>query len=54
MGLSQCFNLQVLHYVEKPSTFVSTVVNAGAYLFTPDIFQHLGNVFQNNHANDLM
>lgn len=45
---------EVLHYVEKPGTFVSSLVNAGAYFFTPDIFEHLGNVFQNNHANDLI
>lgn len=45
---------QVLHYVEKPGTFVSSTVNAGAYLFTPDIFDHLGQVFAANHQNELM
>lgn len=34
------------HYVEKPSTFVSEVINCGIYLFTPAIFQHIGEVFQ--------
>lgn len=39
---------QVQHYVEKPSTFVSEVINCGIYLFTPAIFQHIGEVFQRN------
>uniref|UniRef100_A0A665UP27 Uncharacterized protein n=1 Tax=Echeneis naucrates TaxID=173247 RepID=A0A665UP27_ECHNA len=33
---------EVLHYVEKPSTFVSDIINCGIYLFNPDIFQHIG------------
>lgn len=45
---------QVLHYVEKPGTFISSTVSAGAYLFTPDIFDHLGKVFAANHQNELM
>ncbi|KAI4887155.1 hypothetical protein NFI96_029437 [Prochilodus magdalenae] len=44
---------EVLHYVEKPSTFVSDIINCGIYLFTPDIFQHIGSVFQKNQQ-DLM
>lgn len=44
---------QVLHYVEKPSTFVSDIINCGIYLFTPEIFQHIGAVFQKNQQ-DLM
>ncbi|XP_072730923.1 mannose-1-phosphate guanylyltransferase regulatory subunit alpha isoform X4 [Ciconia boyciana] len=39
---------EVQHYVEKPSTFVSEIINCGVYLFTPDIFQHIGEVFQRN------
>uniref|UniRef100_A0AAR2JY17 Nucleotidyl transferase domain-containing protein n=1 Tax=Pygocentrus nattereri TaxID=42514 RepID=A0AAR2JY17_PYGNA len=41
----------VLHYVEKPSTFVSDIINCGIYLFTPDIFQHIGAVFQKNQQD---
>lgn len=41
-------HLQVQHYVEKPSTFVSEIINCGIYLFTPAIFQHIGEVFQRN------
>ncbi|XP_043097056.1 mannose-1-phosphate guanyltransferase alpha-B [Puntigrus tetrazona] len=39
---------EVLHFVEKPSTFVSDIINCGIYLFTPDIFGHIGVVFQRN------
>lgn len=41
--------MQVLHYVEKPSTFVSSLINAGAYLFTPEIFTMLGEAFLANY-----
>ena len=40
---------QVLHFVEKPETFVSTLINAGAYLFTPEIFKILGDEFKRNY-----
>lgn len=43
---------QVLHYVEKPTTFVSTLINCGVYLFTSDIFVHLANVFKGKTLND--
>lgn len=45
---------QVLHYVEKPSTFVSDIINCGIYLFNPDIFQHIGSVFQKNQQDMLL
>jgi mannose-1-phosphate guanylyltransferase len=38
---------EILHYVEKPSTFVSTLVNCGVYLCSLDIFQRLATVFKN-------
>ncbi|XP_065200227.1 mannose-1-phosphate guanyltransferase alpha [Planococcus citri] len=37
---------EILHYVEKPSTFVSTLVNCGVYLCSLDIFQMLATVFK--------
>lgn len=37
-----------MHYVEKPQTFVSTVINCGLYVFPPEIFQHIGKAFQQN------
>lgn len=53
--LNQWFLLfQVLHYVEKPSTFVSDIINCGIYLFNPDIFQHIGAVFQKNQQDMLL
>ncbi|XP_078408882.1 mannose-1-phosphate guanylyltransferase regulatory subunit alpha-A-like [Cetorhinus maximus] len=42
---------EVLHYVEKPSTFVSDIINCGIYLFTPDIFQYIGEVFRRNQQD---
>ncbi|XP_075465730.1 mannose-1-phosphate guanylyltransferase regulatory subunit alpha isoform X1 [Ascaphus truei] len=39
---------EVLHYVEKPSTFVSDIINCGIYLFSPSIFQYIAEVFQHN------
>uniref|UniRef100_A0A6Q2XS06 Nucleotidyl transferase domain-containing protein n=1 Tax=Esox lucius TaxID=8010 RepID=A0A6Q2XS06_ESOLU len=45
---------EVLHYVEKPSTFVSDIINCGIYLFTPEIFQHIGAVFQKNQQDMLL
>ena len=36
-----------MHYVEKPETFVSNLINTGIYLFAPtDFFSHLSSVFQ--------
>ena len=43
--------LQVHHYVEKPETFVSTTINCGIYLFTPDIFHYIGEAFRKNHES---
>uniref|UniRef100_H3AGB6 GDP-mannose pyrophosphorylase A n=2 Tax=Latimeria chalumnae TaxID=7897 RepID=H3AGB6_LATCH len=45
---------EVLHYVEKPSTFVSDIINCGIYLFTPEIFQHIGQVFHSNQQELLL
>ncbi|PKU59459.1 mannose-1-phosphate guanyltransferase alpha [Dendrobium catenatum] len=30
---------ELLHYTEKPETFVSDLINCGVYIFTPDIFK---------------
>ncbi|XP_040214060.1 mannose-1-phosphate guanyltransferase alpha isoform X1 [Rana temporaria] len=42
---------EVLHYVEKPGTFVSDIINCGIYLFSPTIFQHIAEVFQRNQQD---
>ncbi|CAN0857553.1 Mannose-1-phosphate guanyltransferase alpha [Linum grandiflorum] len=36
---------EVLHYTEKPETFVSDLINCGVYVFTPDIFTAIESVF---------
>jgi len=38
----------VTHFVEKPSTFVSTLISCGIYLFSPELFDHIGAVFRRN------
>jgi len=35
----------VLHYVEKPNSYISTMINCGVYIFSPEIFPMLQNVF---------
>ncbi|KAF6016399.1 hypothetical protein EB796_025283 [Bugula neritina] len=42
---------EVLHYVEKPETFVSATINCGVYLFSMHIFQHLFKAFESNQNN---
>uniref|UniRef100_A0A1I8GSF9 NTP_transferase domain-containing protein n=2 Tax=Macrostomum lignano TaxID=282301 RepID=A0A1I8GSF9_9PLAT len=32
---------EILHYVEKPATFVSNMINCGLYILSPSIFVHL-------------
>ncbi|BFZ22126.1 hypothetical protein BsWGS_25165 [Bradybaena similaris] len=39
---------EILHYVEKPETIVSTLINCGIYLFTPAIFKTLEVTFKKN------
>ncbi|KAK3013869.1 hypothetical protein RJ639_009266 [Escallonia herrerae] len=36
---------EVLHYTEKPETFVSDLINCGVYVFTPEIFSAIQDVF---------
>ncbi|PRQ16028.1 putative mannose-1-phosphate guanylyltransferase [Rosa chinensis] len=35
---------ELLHYTEKPETFVSDRINCGVYIFTPDIFNAIEDV----------
>ncbi|KAL8251289.1 hypothetical protein R6Q59_034982 [Mikania micrantha] len=37
--VSDPFTKELLHYTEKPETFVSDLINCGVYIFTPEIFQ---------------
>lgn len=45
-------SLQVLHYVEKPETYISTTINCGVYLFSPDIFCTLEKIFKKNQEDN--
>ncbi|KAK4885835.1 hypothetical protein RN001_002106 [Aquatica leii] len=36
---------EVTHYVEKPSSYVSTLINCGIYAFSVDIFHIIGEAF---------
>lgn len=38
---------ELLHYTEKPETFVSDLINCGVYVFTPNIFPAIEGVFAN-------
>lgn len=43
---------EVKHYVEKPSTFVSTLINCGLYIASLDIFQIMADVLHENQQQD--
>lgn len=36
---------ELLHYTEKPETFVSDLINCGVYIFTPEIFSAIQDAF---------
>jgi mannose-1-phosphate guanylyltransferase len=35
---------EIMHYVEKPETFVSDLINCGVYVFSPRIFDEIGSI----------
>ncbi|XP_024014566.1 mannose-1-phosphate guanyltransferase alpha isoform X3 [Eutrema salsugineum] len=37
---------ELLHYTEKPETFVSDLINCGVYVFTSDIFKAIEGVYE--------
>lgn len=41
---------ELLHYTEKPETFVSDLINCGVYVFTPEIFSAIQNVYTHREA----
>ncbi|XP_052195611.1 uncharacterized protein LOC127803435 [Diospyros lotus] len=41
---------ELLHYTEKPETFVSDLINCGVYVFTPEIFSAIQDV--STHRED--
>ena len=40
----------ILHFVEKPSSYLSTIINCGVYIFSLDVFQMLQNVFNSKQV----
>ncbi|CAG9857755.1 unnamed protein product [Phyllotreta striolata] len=48
---------EMTHYVEKPSSYVSTLINCGVYVCSPDIFHTIGavnNELQERYRNGYM
>ncbi|XP_043277781.1 mannose-1-phosphate guanyltransferase alpha-A [Venturia canescens] len=43
---------KVSHYVEKPSTFVSTLINCGVYVISPEIFPTMAEIFYARNQQD--
>ena len=41
---------QVLHYVEKPETFISDLISCGIYIFSNTIFKHIGKFLQDREV----
>jgi len=44
---------EVLHYVEKPNSYVSTLINCGVYIFSQEIFTMLQSVFNSKQTEYL-
>ncbi|KAF7489163.1 Mannose-1-phosphate guanyltransferase alpha-B [Sarcoptes scabiei] len=42
---------EMLHYVEKPGSFISTTINCGVYILVPRIMNNLSNLFKEKHKN---
>ncbi|CAM6082001.1 unnamed protein product [Calypogeia fissa] len=45
---------ELLHYAEKPETFVSDHINCGVYIFTPEIFRAIANVSTSRVDKDVL
>lgn len=41
----------VNHYVEKPSSYVSTFINCGIYICSLDVFSEIAQVFHSRELN---
>lgn len=42
---------EITHYVEKPSSYVSTHINCGIYVLHLDVFHIIGEVFNNKQLD---
>ena len=45
-------NGKVTHYVEKPSSYVSTEINCGVYICSMDVFPQIAGVFYSRQNNN--
>lgn len=45
---------EVLHYVEKPETFVSDLISCGVYLFSPEIFKDIKVLMEPSSGSDFI
>ncbi|GAB4827461.1 hypothetical protein Ancab_034345 [Ancistrocladus abbreviatus] len=45
---------ELLHYTEKPETFVSDLINCGVYVFTPEIFSSIQASLVNREDRDFV
>ena len=43
---------EVVHYIEKPASFVSLNINAGVYLLDSDVFEDIAKVFNQRYENE--
>ena len=43
---------EVLHYVEKPESYLSSLINCGIYLFSLEIFDYIREELSKNQSND--
>uniref|UniRef100_H2Y8P5 Uncharacterized protein n=1 Tax=Ciona savignyi TaxID=51511 RepID=H2Y8P5_CIOSA len=41
---------EATHYVEKPETFVSSLINCGVYVFSQKVLQYMENVFKEHQS----
>lgn len=46
-GQTGCVN----HYVEKPSSYISTFINCGIYVCSPEVFSEIAHVFHSRELN---
>lgn len=44
----------VRHFVEKPQSYVSTLINCGIYVFSVDIFPEIAKVFYSRQDGEMM
>lgn len=44
----------VRHFVEKPQSYVSTLINCGIYVFSVDIFPEIAKVFYSRQEGEMM